>query len=179
MISELLALLFMVMVPVAFPLFEGLKVTVRTADWPLDRVVPPGTPLTMNSELEVATPETVTFELPVFVRVEFCVLSFPSATSPKLRVAGFAVSGAVAGVDVLEAINPEQPARPSNSKRVAAARPTSTWATGVPSLAAAHEVAIVEFTSPTTKTRSGHCSTELVLVVLAGVHQHRVNCYFH
>ena len=124
MISELLALLFMVIVPVAFPLFEGLKVTVRTADWPLDRVVPPGTPLTMNSELEAATPETVTFELPVFVSVEFCVLSFPSATSPKLRVAGFAVSAAVAEVDVLELINPEQPARPSNSKRVAAARPT-------------------------------------------------------
>jgi hypothetical protein len=78
MIGELLALLFMVIVPVAFPLFEGLKVTVRTADWPLDSVVPPGTPLTMNSELEAATPETVTFELPVFVSVEFCVLSFPS-----------------------------------------------------------------------------------------------------
>ena len=126
-IGGLLALLFMVMVPVAFPLFEGLKVTVRTADWPLDRVVPPGTPLTMNSELEAATPETVTFELPVFVRVEFCVLSFPSATSPKLRVAGFAVSVAVAvaGVDVLELINPEQPARPSSSKSAAAARATS------------------------------------------------------
>ena len=120
-----MALLLMVMVPVAFPLFEGLKVTVRTADWPLDRVVPPGTPLTMNSELEAATPETVTFELPVFVSVEFRVLSFPSATSPKLRVAGFAVSVAVAGVDVLELINPEQPARPSNSKSAPAARASS------------------------------------------------------
>jgi hypothetical protein len=74
MVGELVALLFMVIVPVAFPLFVGLKVTVRTADWPLERVVPPGTPLTMNAGLEAATPETVTFELPVFFSVEFCVL---------------------------------------------------------------------------------------------------------
>jgi len=40
-------------------------------------------------------------------------------------------------------------------------------ATGVPSFAAANETAIVEFTSPTTKTSR---STELVLVVLAAVH---------
>src|SRR6202035_1158914 len=91
-VGELAALLFIVMVPVAFPLLMGLKVTVRTADWPPDRVVPPGMPLTMNAGLEADTPETVTLALPLFVRVEVWVLLLPSATSPKLRAAGFAVS---------------------------------------------------------------------------------------
>src|SRR6202035_3134099 len=126
-VGELAALLFIVMVPVAFPLLVGLKVTVSTADWPLDRVVPPGKPLTINAGPEAATPETVTLELPVFVTVEFCVLSLPTATSPKLRVAGFAVKAGVAGVVVLELedMTPEQPVRPGDKKSAIRKGPTS------------------------------------------------------
>jgi hypothetical protein len=116
----------MVIVPVELPLVIGLKVTVRTADWPLDSVVPPGTPLTMNAELEADTPETVTLALPLFVRVEVWVLLLPRATSPKLRAAGFAVSPYVGVVVVvLEAMTPEQPVRPTDSKRAIMGRLTN------------------------------------------------------
>ena len=116
----------------AFPLTVGLKVTVRTADWPEDKVVPPGTPLTMKAGPEAATPETVTLLLPVLVKVEVCVLSLPRATSPKLRVAGLAVSadapgagldGVLAGPPDLEDMTPVQPVRPERSNSPPTARP--------------------------------------------------------
>lgn len=120
------ALLVMVIVPVALPLLVGLKVTVSRADWPLDKVVPPGTPLTINAVLEAATPETVTSELPEFFRVEVCVLSLPKATSPKLRLAGFAVSAVeVAVVLELADMTPEQPMRPSDKNSATTTKPTS------------------------------------------------------
>ena len=58
------------------------------------------TPLALNPAPVNVKPPIVTFESPLFVKVTFNVLLFPSFTLPKFRLVGLAASSCVAGAPV-------------------------------------------------------------------------------
>ena len=80
------------MLPViCFALF-GAKVTSRVADWP-DAIVAPFKPLLMPASIPVKDIcERVRLELPVFLRVTASFSELPTASLPKFRIAGDAVT---------------------------------------------------------------------------------------
>jgi hypothetical protein len=60
------------------------------------KIVPEVTPLALKPAPETFTPEMLTFEFPVLVRLVLSELLLPRFTLPKLRLVGFAVSRKVA-----------------------------------------------------------------------------------
>jgi hypothetical protein len=94
--GELVALLVMLMLPLALPVAVGEKVVVRLADWPAVNVAPAATPFAVNPVPETVTFDTVTLEFPLFVSVTFNELLLFTVTLPKLKLVGFAPSKYVA-----------------------------------------------------------------------------------
>ena len=94
--GELLALLATEMLPLALPVAGGVKVTLSVADWPGVSVVLALTPLAPYAAPLAVTPEIVTLELPVFLRVSPRELLPPTFTFPKFTLVGNAVNCGVA-----------------------------------------------------------------------------------
>jgi hypothetical protein len=69
------------------PLVDGLKVTVKVADWPAGSVAGSEIPESTNSLLFRLAEETVT-EAPLAVRLPLSAELDPTVTLPKLRLAG-------------------------------------------------------------------------------------------
>jgi hypothetical protein len=90
--GELVALLATLTLPNTLPGVVGAKTTVSVAVWLGVSVVPAFTPLALNPAPEDVTPEIVTLEFPVFVRVTLKLLLVPSFTFPKLKVDALAPS---------------------------------------------------------------------------------------
>jgi hypothetical protein len=90
--GEFVALLVTLTLPVTLPAVVGANTTFSVADWFGDKLVPALTPLALNPAPEGVTPEIVTFEFPLLVKVTLIVLLLPSFTLPKLRLVGLAPS---------------------------------------------------------------------------------------
>jgi hypothetical protein len=86
--GEFVALLFIVILPDAFPPLVGVNVAVTVAVLPGAITNPFETPVALNPTLAptMVTPETVIFELPAFVRVAVNPALLPTLTLPKLRL---------------------------------------------------------------------------------------------
>jgi len=98
--GALLALLATVTLPLTAPATVGANATVSVTDWPGVSVLLALTPLALNPPPDVVTPAIVTFEFPLFVKLTPCEPLLPTFTFPKLRLAGFAPSSAVAATPV-------------------------------------------------------------------------------
>ena len=90
-IGEAGASLVIEMLPETFPAVVGANCTVNVAFEPPLRVAGNDIPLTVMPEPVGEMPETVTFEVPEFVRVTFFVVFDPTSTLPKLMLIGEAV----------------------------------------------------------------------------------------
>jgi hypothetical protein len=97
-VGELVALLaILTLAPVNTIAVVGTNVTVTVTDWPGIRIVPGETPLAVRLAPPVTvTPETLTFEFPLFISVDVSELLLPTDTVLKLRLDGLATSCAVA-----------------------------------------------------------------------------------
>ena len=84
-LGEFVALLVIVMLPVAAPAVDGSNVAFTVADWPLDKITPEP-PLALNPAPATATLEIVTVEVPELVSVKFCVLLLDTVTVPNDRL---------------------------------------------------------------------------------------------
>jgi hypothetical protein len=94
--GESVALLVTVTLPVWTPIPCGAKSTVKTADWPGPMFMPLETPLTLKPVPETVTPEIVTAEFPLSVKVALREPMLPTATLPSLRLAGLEEIASVA-----------------------------------------------------------------------------------
>src|ERR1700680_4235741 len=70
-------------IPFAFPVPDGLKLTIRVTYWPGAKVTPAPIPLVVNAAPESEFCCRVSALPPVLERVTPCVVVFPTATSPK------------------------------------------------------------------------------------------------
>jgi hypothetical protein len=87
-LGEPVALLVMVMAPVALPVVAGAKVAVKGEDWPAANVSGRVSPLRLKPVPVAEAAVTVTLAVPVFVRVTVCGLLLPTVTLPKFTLAG-------------------------------------------------------------------------------------------
>ena len=94
--GEFVALLATKTLPVGLPAAVGAKATFSVFDWPGVRVVLALTPLELYPLPVVVTPEIVTFEFPLLVKVTFSEPLLPTFTFPKLKLVGFAPRRCVA-----------------------------------------------------------------------------------
>jgi hypothetical protein len=83
--GELVALLLIVTLPVWSPLDAGVKVVVKTVDWPGLKMSPLA-PLELNPAPAIATCEMVTFAFPVLVMATFWTVLVDTPTLPKFRL---------------------------------------------------------------------------------------------
>jgi len=98
--GEFVALLASVTLPGNLPRATGANAASNVADCPGARIKPAETPLAVNRAPETLTFETVTLELPAFVRVTLKALLFPRGTFPKLKLEVLVVRNAVAAIPV-------------------------------------------------------------------------------
>jgi hypothetical protein len=98
--GEFVALLAIVTLPEKTPAAAGVNIVSSVADCPGARVKPAVTPLTEYRKLETLTLETVTLELPAFVRVTLKVPLLPSATFPKFTLGALLMRSGVAAIPV-------------------------------------------------------------------------------
>jgi|ERR1700746_3134564 len=89
-VGELLALLLTATFPVTAPAVVGANVITRVAVW-LGVSVVPLTPVALKPAPVALTPEIITFEFPVLVRVTFTDALLPSLTLLKLKLEGLAL----------------------------------------------------------------------------------------
>ena len=82
--------------PVAVPLVDGAKVTLKVAFWPAARVIGRLNPQTPKPDPVVLACEIVTLEPPWLLIVADCVLLLPTGMSPKAMLEGLAASTAEA-----------------------------------------------------------------------------------
>jgi hypothetical protein len=85
-------LLVMVMLPVALPADVGANAAVKVAFVPALIVAGTERPLMLNPVPEAVAAEMVRAALPVLVSIMVCVELLPTATLPKLTLAGLIVS---------------------------------------------------------------------------------------
>ena len=95
-----MALLATVTLPGKVPAVRGENVASNVADCPGVRIKPAETPLAKKRAPETLTFDTVTLELPAFVRMTLKALLFPRATFPKLNLEVLMVRSAVAAIPV-------------------------------------------------------------------------------
>ena len=93
------ALLVNVSVALAAPVVVGLKVTVNEALWPAGMVTGSESPLTLNAELLVLAPVTVTLA-PLAVSIPDELPLVPTTTLPRSMVVGATASCPTAAVPV-------------------------------------------------------------------------------
>jgi hypothetical protein len=86
--------------PFTAPPVVGANVTVKTADWPADRIVPFEIPLALNPVPITVTPEIVTLEFPLLETVVINELLLPSITFPNTKLEGFAPTDSVVACPV-------------------------------------------------------------------------------
>jgi len=98
--GEFVALLATKTLPVGFPAAVGAKATFSVADWPGVNVVLPLTPFALYPLPVVVTPEIVTLEFPLLVKVTFSEPLLPTFTFPKLKLVGLAPKSRVAVIPV-------------------------------------------------------------------------------
>jgi hypothetical protein len=96
-IGELAALLVTVMLPAAFPVTAGVRVTFMVADCPGVKICPEETPLALKPGPVRLTLAMLTSAVPELVTVTVCALLLPTFTLPKLKLDGLAVRVAVPG----------------------------------------------------------------------------------
>ena len=84
--GELVALLTTLRLATALPAVVGAKLTVTVRLCPAGRVTAPGKPLTRNPAPTMATCETLTLPVPVFVSVIACGAVLPIRTLPKFML---------------------------------------------------------------------------------------------
>ena len=89
----------MVSVALAAPVVAGLKVTVNETLWPAGIVTGSGSPLTLNAELFVLAPVTVTLA-PLAVNFPDELPLVPTTTMPRSMVVGVTASCPTAAVPV-------------------------------------------------------------------------------
>jgi len=90
--GEFVALLAMLMPPVADPDVVGLKETVMVALWLGARIKPAFTPELLKPAPVTPTLEIVMLEFPVFCRETFCELLDPTVTLPNDTLEGETLS---------------------------------------------------------------------------------------
>jgi len=98
--GEFVALLATLTLPDTPPGAVGAKRTFSVAAWLGVSVVPAFTPLALNPSPDGVTPEMVTFEFPLLVKVTLNVVLVPSFTFPKVKLVWFASSRWVAATPV-------------------------------------------------------------------------------
>jgi hypothetical protein len=98
--GEFVALLATVTLPGKLPAAVGVNVASNVAVCPGVRIKPAETPLIEKEAPEALTFDTVTLELPAFVRVTLNELLFPITTFPKLKLGALEVRSAVAPIPV-------------------------------------------------------------------------------
>ncbi len=98
--GELAALLVTLTLPVTLAVDEGEKLTWSVAVCPGVKISPEETPLAVKPAPEMATLETVTFELPALENVTLWVLVLPILTLEKLKLVLLALRTNVAGFTV-------------------------------------------------------------------------------
>lgn len=98
--GELVALLATVTLPDKLPAATGANMTSSVADCPGARIRPAGIPLTEKRAPETETFDTLTLELPAFVRMMLITLLFPIVTFPKFKLDVLEVSNAVAAIPI-------------------------------------------------------------------------------
>ena len=96
-VGEFVALLAKEADPVIAPEEVGANLTLTVRFAPAAMVKGKVTPVTLNPAPVVVTENTVTLELPVFVRVADCVAELPTSTLPKEMLLGDALSRNVGG----------------------------------------------------------------------------------
>jgi hypothetical protein len=101
------ALSVKVMFPVAGPAAVGANCTANEIDWPPVMVFGSDSPLIPKPVPDSVARLIVTFELPVFVSVTFCVLDLPTCTFEKFKVEGEIDSPACVAVADSETIKGE------------------------------------------------------------------------
>src|SRR6516162_1317290 len=92
LLGEFVALLRTEALPVTLPAAVGAKVTLISTFCPADRVKGRAGPLILKPVPVTESWERVTLPVPVFVRITGSVLLLPSTTSPKLVLAGEALT---------------------------------------------------------------------------------------
>jgi hypothetical protein len=100
------------MLPVAFPVPEGVNVTLRVAVCPALKIMPVGIPLTLKPGPAILTFLMVTGEPVEFVKLTVSVLLSPSATLPRFSVDVLALNWAGETTEFASAAalaTPEQP----------------------------------------------------------------------
>jgi hypothetical protein len=98
--GEFVALLATEILPVGLPATVGAKATFSVADCPGVSVVLAVTPLVLYPPPVVVTPEIVTLEFPLLVKVTFSEPLLPTFTFPKLKLVGLAPKRCVAAAPV-------------------------------------------------------------------------------
>jgi len=88
------------MLPEALPVTSGVKLAENVVPCPLGNVIGNDGPVTVKPPPDAMACEIVTAIVPEFVIVKFCLLVEPTATLPKLRLAGLAEMVAVDGDSV-------------------------------------------------------------------------------
>jgi hypothetical protein len=99
---EFVALLVIVIVPDELPVAAGANFAERVAFWPAGMVTGVVSPLMLKPVPVMVAWEIVALALPLFVSVIVCELLLPTATFPKAKLPGLAISDAFAATPLPE-----------------------------------------------------------------------------